>query len=316
MFADQLTKRNAARVLAVLAVAFAAGHLVQTLASRGDELTVAGADIARPVAIVPLAADPVVPPAVAAVVLPPPAPVTPNTVAATPVLPEPEILADPCPVTLDLMAQPGAILGLTLIAPCHPNARVVLRHAGLAIAVTTTANGALFLDLPGLARDGAVEVMLPDGKTVTAAVALSDLGQVRRFGVQWQADDAFQLHAFEQDAGLETHVSAQNRQSPPIGGLTAKGGYLMQLGDASADLPLLAEVYTFPADAAIAADVVVEAAVTPATCARELLAETLTSTGGAAFVTDLSLAMPECDAVGDFLVLNNLATDPKIAAAN
>jgi len=314
MIPVQFTKRNAARVFAVLAVAFAAGHLVQTIASPGDAPMLAEAAMPKPVAVVPLAADPVpaAPPVIAAAALPASA-LTPPPV---PAVPEPVIVADPCPLSFDVMAQPGALLGLTLIAPCHPGARVVLRHAGLAITATTTATGSLFIDLPGLDRAGEVDVMLPDGTTLTAVAALTDLGQVRRFGVQWQANDAFQLHAFETDAAVETHVFADNRQSAPIGGVVARGGYLMQLGDPSTELPLLAEIYTFPAASTIAADVVVEAAITPATCNRELLAETLTSMGGAATVTDLSLAMPECDAVGDFLVLNNLAPDPKIAAAD
>ena len=311
MILTQLRRRKLARLFVVLAVAFAAGHLVQAGASRGDEPAMVAAEIGKPVNVVTLAADrqPKRPP----VAIPSP---DLAAVAPAPVMPELVTIAEACPVTFDVMAQPGAMLGLTLIAPCQPNTRVVLRHAGRAITATTTATGALFLDLPGLASDGAIEVMLPAGETFRDAAALPDLGQIRRFAVQWQADDAFQLNVIETDAGIETHVSAAKPQTAPLGGVVPNGGYLTLLGDGSTDLPLLAAIYTFSADAGIAADVVVEAAVTPATCARELLAETLMSMGGAVIITDLSLAMPECDAIGDFLVLNNLVPDLKIAAAD
>ncbi len=58
----------------------------------------------------------------------------------------------------------------------------------------------------------------------------------------------------------------------------------------------------------------VEAAVTDLTCGRELLGETLTSVGGAVMVNDLTVAMPDCDATGDILVLKNLVPDMKIAS--
>ena len=53
-----------------------------------------------------------------------------------------------------------------------------------------------------------------------------------------------------------------------------------------------------------------------ATCDRELLGELLISEGGTHAATDLTLATPECDAIGDVLVLNNLLPDLKLATAN
>jgi hypothetical protein len=67
-------------------------------------------------------------------------------------------------------------------------------------------------------------------------------------------------------------------------------------------------------DPSAQADVVVEAAVTGATCGRDLTGKTLMSERGSAFAADLTLAMPDCGGIGDFLVLKNLATDMKIAA--
>jgi len=309
-------KRKLARTLAIVVVAIAAGHLVQTLAARKlQPRTIEVAELPKPVAVVQLAAtnDPVAePPAAkpplpaAALIVAPPAP--PQAVA--PAAAAPTVVADPCPVTLDLMADPGAMIGLTLLAPCHPGERLVLQHAGLAITVMTTATGSVFLALPALETSAEVDVRFADGTVVSGTLAVPDLAALRRFGVQWQGDDAFQVYGTEA-AGM---ISAANPGLAPLADLPPSGGFLTRLGDAAASAPLLAEIYTYPANGP--SGVVVEAAVTPATCGREILGETLASVAGKVIVTDLSLAMPDCDAVGDFLVLNNLAPDLTLTAAN
>lgn len=310
-------KRRITRIVAVFAVALAAGHLVQTLADRKQPQPIASAEKSRPVAVVQLAGtnDPVK--------LPPlePAPPLPDAAFAStpPVFAEPApvvteqppvVVADPCPVILDLMADPGAMIGVTLLAPCHPAERVVLQHAGLAVTLVTTAAGSLFLSLPALESDALVGLRFVDGTEVSQTLAVADLSAIRRFGVQWQGDDALQVYGLERSGT----VSAVDPGLPTSVDLSLDSGFLTRLGDASAPSPMLAEIYTFPM--ATSADIVVEAAVTPATCGREILGETLVSVAGSVKVTDLTLAMPECDAVGDFLVLNNLASDLTLSAAN
>ena len=371
-------KRKAARGIAVLAVALAAGHLVQNMGATSAPKPVASADLAKtPVTVETVAAGPekapvepapafvapvqetvapvtpvadapaalsVVAPSPAAVVAPVTEPTT--TIAALgpadPIVASPEAPAqakgaliepvaedlqpadpveaapvDACDATLDLMTEANAMIGITLLAPCHPNQRVVLRHSGLAVTAQTTSTGALFTAIPALEVDATVELAFADGTDASGTIAVPDVTTLRRFGVQWQADDAFQVHAFENGAafGEPGHVSAADPHRPAAG-MQATGGFLSLLGDSATENPLLAEVYTFPADLTAKPEVVVEAAVTDKTCARELLAETLSSSGGSVFVTDLTLAMPECDAVGDYLVLKNLFLDLNMASLN
>ncbi len=327
-------KRKAARGIAVLAVALGAGHLVQTMANKSPSPTdLASAAEKRPQNVVPLAAGPETAPlAVAAPPLPNPLPVPNLAVVADPtptpasaVLPEvatapeqtlPQQTAA-CDITLDLMAAPSAMIGVTLLAPCHPNERVVLKHAGLAIAVMTTAGGALFTEIPALDASGQVSAVLADGTQSEAAVEIVDLASYRRFGVQWQGDDAFQVHGFENAAnyGQPGDINAAN-PGRPVADAPSKGGFLTALGDGTAQNPLFAEIYTYPLDPTIKSEIVIEAAVTEKTCGRELLGETLASSAGAVVSSELTLSMPECDAVGDYLVLKNLAQDVTIAAAN
>ena len=225
-------------------------------------------------------------------------------------------LADACAVTLDLMADANAMIGLTLQAPCHANERVIVKHAGLAVSAMTTANGALFTGVPAFETKALVEVVFADGHAATASIVMPEVAQLRRFGVQWQADDAFQVHAFENGSGYGDagHISGADPHRP-VTGLASSGGFLTLLGDSTAQNPLLAEIFTFPANPNTKAEVIVEAAVTKATCGRELLGETLNAIGGEVYVTDLTLAMPDCAAIGDYMVLKNLVLDLSIAAA-
>lgn len=333
-------KRKAARGIAVIAIALAAGHLVQNMGEKKRPPAVASAGLVqKPLNIETVAAGPEAakPTPTAPEKQPAPLPEAPLTKAplaavtpaAEPELPVPAAAPAPaavemaapaqptCDITLDLMAEPSAMIGITLIAPCHPNQRAVLRQGDLVVTGQTTATGALFTAIPAFETQATVEISFADGATKQAEIAVPDLAALRRFGVQWQADDAFQVHAFEDgaDYGGAGHVSAADPHRP-VAGLPAVGGFLTLAGDSTTDNPLLAEIYTFPADPAAKSEVVVEAAVTEKTCGRELLAETLTSIGGEAYVTDLTLAMPECDAIGDYLVLKNLVLDLNIASVN
>lgn len=307
-------KRKAARGIAVIAIALGAGQLAQSMTDRGAPQQPAKATLSqKPKHIETVAAT--------AEVSPPSAAMT--TAQATLILPsapqpaQPENVAEnSCPVTFDLSSDENAMLRLTLVAPCHKNERVVLKHAGLAVTAKTTVTGALFSDLPALVTDATVEVLFADGTSASSSIAVPEMASLRRFGVQWQADDAFQIHAFEGKAGYGEpgDISGENPHSP-LAGVPTSGGFLTRLGDASTDLPLLAEVYTYPADGRENPDVVVEAAVTPTACGREMLAETLATAGSRVEINELTVAMPECDAVGDYLVLKNLAPDLNIASS-
>lgn len=215
-----------------------------------------------------------------------------------------------CRTALTLRAEPAAILALDLAASCRPDERVVLRHGGLAVTGRTSGSGHLQMRLPALSADGRISVLFADGGVIEAAQPVA-LAGLRRLGVQWLGDDAFQVHAFENGArhGEPGHVSAVDpkRASGP-------GGFLSLLGESGVALPMQAEIYTFPADGT-RSTVEIEAAVTPQTCGRTLIAEVLDSRGGRAEARELTVEMPGCDAVGDYIVLKNLSPDLNMASA-
>ncbi|MEO8240736.1 MAG: hypothetical protein ABI832_00420 [bacterium] len=303
-----------ARFTSVVAIALAAGHLVQSMAQHRPA-AVAMATSKIPVDIVQLSAgtgpdSSVIAPKVP-VVLIEAAPVMPSPPALT----QPEvtapIVAETCLVDLGLQAQPAGLIAATLTAPCHKLERIVLRHDGLAVTGRLDGEGRLAMTVPALAPDGQVDVLFGDGSKAHAALAIPEAATLRRFGVQWQGGTAFLLHGFENgaDFGQIGDISATNPGVAGDGG----GGFLTVLGDANVENPLLAQVYTFPADSAVHINVMLEASVTQQTCGHDLLGETMSSSGGQTTFTDLTLAMPDCSGIGDFLVLNNLASDRKIA---
>ena len=299
-----------ARFLAVIAIAMAAGHLVQTLAARkpaGKSMVVASA----PRNIVQLSAGSAAERAV----------IVPQTIepmdfimaASTEAMLEEKqagpTAAPACPIDLALTAEPSAMIGIQLAAPCHAQERVVLRHAGLAVTARLGADGTLTSALPALMTTARVEILFSDGNSVDGALQVEGAAALRRFGVQWQGPDAFVVHGLENGADY-----GQSGDISPVNPGRSGGGSLVLLGDATVEVPLLAQVYTFPTQKGQSAEVVFEAAVTEATCGNDLLGETISSRADKVVITDLTLTMPECSGIGDFLVLKNLASDMKIAA--
>ncbi|MGB8813196.1 MAG: hypothetical protein WCC57_08420 [Paracoccaceae bacterium] len=332
-------KRRIALAAALLGVGLGAGHIVQNRAAKPQQT--AEVSTATPTKITSLAADAqTATPKVAEAKLMPSLPaaavvVAPEKVAPTvPLVVEPVQQAKPaapltpiapatptvvagedCPVQLDLAVKAGAMLEVTMITPCRMGERIVLKHGGFAITEKTSSTGFLFLTLPAMEQQATLQVLFGDGVKAEAKIAVPEMANIRRFAVQWSADDAFQLHAFADgaDYGTPGHISAAN-PGKVLPGVPVSGGYLSLIGREQVDLPMLAEVYTYPAAVDAKVEMVVEAAVTPKTCGRELLGETLTSFGGEVIVTDLTVAMPDCEAAGDILVLKNLVPDMKIAA--
>lgn len=225
---------------------------------------------------------------------------------------------DSCTPELVLAVAPGAMIDLAFDAPCHPGARVLLRHEGLAFTVHTSETGALDLSVPAMAQEASVTLAIRGGPSAEAEIRVPELAGFERVAVQWQGEDSFQLHAYEFGArfGEEGHVSAR-APGAIEDALEGAGGFLLRLGDGRGDWPLLAEVYSFPVEQAGREGVVrfdVEAAVTQRTCGRDMLGEALHMRPGAPTeVIEITLAMPECDTPDGFLVLNNLLPDMRIA---
>ena len=223
-----------------------------------------------------------------------------------------------CPVRLTAEPRAGAMVALSLEAPCYASEQVTIHHQGLMFTEVTSAEGQLSIDVPALSEKALFIAAFDNDDGATAIAEVPAVPFYDRVALQWRGDTGLQLHAreFGADYFSEGHVWAAATGDM---GRTAKGvgGFLTRLGDPETLTPRMAEIYSFPAGAARKTGEVavsVEAELTDANCGDAVEAQTLELRGGAARqVHDLELEMPACDSVGDFLVLKNLIENLKIA---
>jgi hypothetical protein len=208
---------------------------------------------------------------------------------------------------------------LTLDAPCAPNERLTVHHNGMMFTQITDSDGSVTISAPALAEQAVYILAFSNGDGAVAQTFVPDVAMYDRVALQWRGDAGFQLHAreFGADYGQAGHV--WSGIAPDVDGMASgQNGYITRIGDLQAPEPLVAEVYTFPSGMSSRSgtiDLSVEAEVTDINCGLEIEAQSLELTlGGKIKTRDLTLAVPACDAVGDFLVLNNLVPDLKVAS--
>lgn len=223
-----------------------------------------------------------------------------------------------CQVIASAQPAPAASVRLSISAPCYGNERLTVHHSGMMFTDSTDEDGMLIVDVPALAENAIFVVAFANGKGVVAQTQVTSLNKFDRIVLQWSGRQGFQIHAreFGADYGEIGHVWAgglQTRNDAQYG----QGGYVTRLGDSETLAPQLVEIYTFPSATIQQSGTVtmsIETEVTQANCGREVEAQTLELTAkGGLHTRDLVLSVPNCTAIGDFLVLNNLVNDLKVA---
>lgn len=252
-------------------------------------------------------------PDTAALADPAPAPVRELAEAGTPPA-DPEVPQLGCDIRIEARAASMAHVHLSLRAACNGNERVAVHHNGLMFTEVTSADGALEVTIPALSEKAVFVVEFDSGTGAVAVANVPSLREFDRIALQWTGETGFQVHAREFGAAYGTpgHVWAGHASDAEA------AGRLTRLGVADTFNPRLAEVYTFPRGENAKSGTValtVEAEVTEANCGHDIAAQSLELRADASLRTqDLVLSMPGCEATGDFLVLNNLVEDLKIAA--
>ncbi|MFV1498317.1 hypothetical protein VWY34_02010 [Phaeobacter sp. JH20_02] len=217
-----------------------------------------------------------------------------------------------CDMTAEAVASPMAEVRLTILSLCRPGERLTIHHNGMMFSSRLDDTGALTVQVPALSSTAVFIVEPKTGRGAVATTSVPDLNLVSRVVLQWAGNSGFELHAREFGAGYGSAGHVWRGAD-----LTAGRGSVVQLGDASQLAPRLAEIYSVPrlgGDRSGVIDLTVEAEVTAINCGRDVSAQTLELRDGKLRTRDLTLAMPDCAATGDFLVLNNLLETLKIAA--
>ena len=223
-----------------------------------------------------------------------------------------------CNIEMAAEAAAAAMVDVSLKANCYPNERVTFHHNGMMFTHATDADGNLDLSIPALSENAVIIVAFANGEGALANTKVPSLEFYDRMVVQSKAKSQLHINAFEFGADYrdEGHVNADSKRSVSDAA-NGVGGFVTALGNYEQGEALVAEVYTFPTGTSKTmgdVHVSVDANVTVANCGLSIEAQTLeVSRAGKMKVQDLTLPIPSCDAVGDFLVLGNLIQDLKVA---
>ncbi|MBL4769216.1 MAG: hypothetical protein JKY94_16170 [Rhodobacteraceae bacterium] len=305
--------RKIATTVGTVACAIGIGYFVQ----RGETTPVAAVEVIQATVVKPMigpVAEPDAPLDIQGITLTSAMPETPTPRRL--VEPEPDLSNAACAVTASATVAPMASVDLIVLAPCFRNDRVTIHHNGMVFTEATDITGTLMMTLPALIDNAVFVVAFANGKGAVAMAQIPDLADYRRVVLQWSGQSVFQIHAreFGADYGTPGHIwiGMDESVSPD------QHGSIVRLGNLDALAPYLAEVYTFPRSMSERSGIVsmsIETEVTADNCGREVVAQTIELGLGQQLRTrDLVLSVPECTAIGDFLVLNNLVDDMKIAA--
>jgi hypothetical protein len=223
-----------------------------------------------------------------------------------------------CAAEIKATPSGNGMIRVSVYAPCNGGEPVTLRHAGLGFTEINTDSGHLTVELPAMSTTALVDAVLQSGETLSTQINIPDADAFQRVVLVWRGESGLHIHAQEFGAQIGTagHKWAGAPGQPGLGA-NAQGGYVIVLG--ARDLPngSRAEVYTFPVGQSEQDGVVrlsVQAEINNTNCGGMLAAETLQPDGfGGVVASDLTLRVPDCNKVGEYLVLKNILRDLKIA---
>lgn len=319
----------AATGCATLALALAAGHIMQLWAAAEDAAPRAATQIAAPdeqaallltaithTSSLPSAPDEAMAPVDLSV---PPMQLAALDVAPVASLPREEAApAFACDYAMTATPAAAAMVTLEVSVPCMPNERFTMHHNGMLFTDATDAAGKRTLTVPALSEKPVFILAFASGEGAVASAEVTSFEYYDRVVVQWKGHGGLQVHALEygsdyQGAGHVWYGAARDVSDAASGA----GGFLTRLGAADMAEAQIAEVYSFPTGLAARdgeVDLSVEVEITTENCGRHIEAQSIQiSGGGQPRVQNLALTIPDCDAVGDFLVLKNMLNDLKIA---
>ncbi len=223
-----------------------------------------------------------------------------------------------CTSELRATKSTAAMVSLQLVAPCHAGERVLIEHEELRFHTVLSEGGDAELLVPALAEAAVFAASFDNGDGAVASAIVDTLPLYDRVVMQWHGETAPELHAREFGAayGENGHVwrEAPRSVSALAGG---SGGFLVLLGTQDDPDAAQAEVYTFPTGIAkVRGDIQIsiEAEVTEINCDQDMQLTSLSLLSGEVMDRhELQMQMPDCSAVGEFLVLKNLAQNLTIA---
>ena len=222
----------------------------------------------------------------------------------------------PCGLVVTATAMPAAMVALDILDPCHPEADLEISHAGFSFAARTDMMGLLTVDIPAFETPAFVTVRRGDDDAVMAIAGLPDLADYMRAAIAWGGDLGLAFHAFAAgaDFGAPGHIW-QEAPGTVADMLAGKGGFLTILGDPHLTPSRQIQIFSIPQAQAKDLRLSLDIPIKPATCNRPLVAQAMQLTqSGAVDIWPITVTLPGCDTVGDFLILQNLFNAPRLDA--
>ena len=224
-----------------------------------------------------------------------------------------------CPVSATAQPLPGAMVSVEVKAACFAGQIVTITHQSIVFDEKLSDDGKLSVVIPALKSDAEFSISFENGKSATASTSVPTIALYDRVLIQGVGETGIQIHAREFGAsyGDDGHVwSGAPRDASAVN--DGVGGFMTVLGQPGDKDHLVSEIYTYPvavSRAVGAVDLSIETEVTAANCGMTVSATAVkVFRGGLPEVSDLSIDVPSCEAVGDFLVLKNPLGDLKLAS--
>ena len=232
-----------------------------------------------------------------------------ETIATETIGPETIDPATDCSITMTAKAEPLAMAALTITAGCLPDEQIVLHHSGLMFSHKTNAAGVAKMTVPALTKKAIFVATFDNGDGALTMINVPDAGQFQRVSLQWQGAKGLQLHAYKDGAthGADGHLSLQTAPLDPDSTEMA-GPFFTDHGITAVPDGFHAEIASFPVDLSGKSQPIklgVEVEITDENCGRTVAGELVyhsadTHSKG----QQLTLYLPKCDAIGDFIVMN------------
>ena len=215
---------------------------------------------------------------------------------------------DPCKVTLSAMGTPAAMALVHIDAPCQQNEDFVISHESLRFSGRTDRAGQAEIMAPILAIDAKLSVLFDNVAFARTAIYMPDVSQYDRTVLQWRGKANLQLHVLESGAsiGQPGHIWSGSSHTPEQA-ILGLHGFVVHYGSDVADIPYQAETYSYPArygrpDMSVTMPIGVM--VTPQNCGRSIPAQITQVVSGRMWSPSaVSIAVPPCDQIGNFVML-------------
>ncbi len=213
-----------------------------------------------------------------------------------------------CSLQAHASAAPNASARLELKAPCNPEQMDELLHSGMSFTAATDADGHLDVTIPALSEYAIFLISMENQRGTVATTHIPDFSDFDRVALQWTGETDLQLHALEFGAsyGEAGHVWS-NATLPGAGQVV----HLGRRGAKNVEVYSISKVGSPGGTVTLS----VEAEVTSRNCGQDLTVQSLELLGDQNLRSrEMSVTLPACGSGQNFLVLNNLFQNLKIAA--